>query len=152
MGLSVKNGSIADEAREAVAKLIERLSDVAEQLRFNQSRDQMRIVKVYGTPTGATLDITDQIAVAGSCWFIERITVSANPGANSQFELYIDEIQPQNLLTNLAVNAVTGMGTQVPANGIYLPGGARLIVRFTNQAAGVTAAANLQVRQLMEVE
>lgn len=143
-----RNGTITDQARDYAERILERLSEISDRLEYREEREEMRIVRAFKMADAVTTVISDQtLAVAGSSWLIERLTVVATPAANSQVELYLDEIQPQNLITNLAVNATTGMATQAPANGIYVPGGTIIIVRFINQVVGTAAAVNLQVRQ-----
>jgi hypothetical protein len=73
--------------------------------------------------------------------------VSCTGAVNSGFAIYLNEVLPQNLLDGEFSNAA--MAAWAPGgDGLYIPSGNTIILRFFAQVAAQVCTANLRITEV----
>lgn len=139
------NGA-AEEARTVASVIITQLSQIAERLEEQTTRDQFIYVQQTAIISAAgDVEINIGPIRNGVLWIVERYAVTCGAGGTVAF--YLDEIQPQNL-----VEVESNATLAAEDTDIYVPSGRNLIAHFYGAAIGSACTVNLRVKEIVTSE
>jgi hypothetical protein len=132
------------EARALATEVINRLTDVVELTQQQLSQDQKvyrrAVLQVAATDSAVQQDLTPP---PGVIWNIEHYAVTSGPGGG--FALYVDDVQPQNLVDGEFGTAEIAADDTT----VVIAEGSRLILRFYSQPGGQVCTVNLLITEIM---
>jgi hypothetical protein len=139
-----------NEARGIAFGILDRLDRIEERLQRQLIRDQsIYVTKVLNTLTDTAAQDTVQ-PPPGVLWIVKRVAVTS--GLNGGFAMYLNEAQPQNLIDGSFTNAAMDAWTPGDENGLYIPDGNVLVLRFFAQPNNQPCTVNMRITEVQPKE
>jgi len=147
--MAVGANGVINEGRLMLNHVIERLDRIIEATEQQYTLDQFTYIRrILQNPSDVVAQDVIQLP-PGVLWKIRRFAVTG--GANGQFAVYLNEAQPQNLLDGSFSNAA--MDAWAPSgDGLYIPQGNQLVLRFFNQPVNQLCTVNMRVTEIKVAE
>lgn len=140
-----KPNNFIEEAREAVGHLSLRLEQILEHLEDRFASEQYAYksdLANTGSATDCTITLTPP---PGVIWKVRRIACTS-AAASGAVAVYLDSIDPLNLVDAVQNPAITAWGPG--GGGIYVPAGRPLLFHFFSQGNNQVCTVNIRVTEL----